>query len=215
MPNGCFSWFALQVRTQRERAVCHLLQQKNYDLFLPTMKRAQRGYDRIRLKEIPVFPGYLFCRLNPSNRLPILITPGVIRIGGNGAIPIPIDEEEIAALQVVITSGRQTQPVPFLNLGDKVRIEGGPLQGVEGILTSIKNSRKLVVSISLLQRSVGVEIDSDHVVLSRELSLKSLTLSKRLSGLALSVSPASEASFGTPDSRDNYVATNAVTSFER
>ena len=172
MHSEIFPWFALQVRSQREKAVYLSLAQKTYELFLPNMRHYRRGYDRIRIKELPLFPGYLFCRLDPSNRLPVLVTPGVIRIVGSGGVPIPVDDDEITAIQAVMNSGRETQRIPFVTVGEKVRIEEGPLQGVEGILMSIKNSRRLVVSVSLLQRSVVVEIDRERVVpADRELAV--------------------------------------------
>ena len=97
--------------------------------------------------------------MNPHNRLPVLMTPGVIQIVGVGKTPIPVEEQEIAAIQRVGKSGFPTMPWPYLEVGHVVRIEEGPLQGLSGMVLKIKSGLKLVLSVSLLQRSVAVEID--------------------------------------------------------
>ncbi len=87
------------------------------------------------------------------------MTPGVIQIVGVGKTPIPVEEPEIAAIQRVGKSGLPTMPWPYLEVGHVVRIEEGPLQGLSGMVLKIKSGPKLVLSVSLLQRSVAVEID--------------------------------------------------------
>jgi transcription antitermination factor NusG len=92
-------------------------------------------------------------------RLPILTTPGVISLVGAGKTPIPVDEEEIEGIRAILRSGFAAQPWPFLRVGSKVCIEGGPLAGLEGIIVNTDKVYRLIVSVSLLQRSVAVEID--------------------------------------------------------
>jgi|SRR5208283_1853029 len=156
----CLSWFALQVRTRYEAGVASLLQGKGYDLFLPLYKCRKHLSDRIKNVEMPLFPGYLFCRFDPLYRLPILTTPGVIQVVGYNRTPVPIEESEIQAIQALIASSLPSQPWPFFELGDRVRIEAGPLRGHEGILVEFRGSHRLVLSITLLHRAVAVEIDS-------------------------------------------------------
>ncbi|PYU87474.1 MAG: hypothetical protein DMG08_28010, partial [Acidobacteria bacterium] len=96
--------------------------------------------------------------------LPILVTPGVRQVVGTGKTPVPVDESEIAALQSIVVSRLQARPWPFLQVGQRVRIEQGPLSGVEGILLDSQKRERLVVSVTLLQRSVAVEIDGDWAV---------------------------------------------------
>ncbi len=117
-----------------------------------------------------MFPGYLFCRFNVNQRLPIVVTPGVVRVVGVGGTPFPVEEQEIQALQAIVLSKLQAEPWSYLNIGQKVRIELGSLAGVEGILTGVKGASKLVVSVSLLKRSVAVEIDESWVVPVRTLT---------------------------------------------
>ena len=120
---------------------------------------------RIKERETPLFPGYLFCRFNPQDRLPILKTPGVTQIVGYSHVPIPVDEAEIHAIRTLVASGIPNRPCAFFQVGNRVRIETGALHGLEGILLELKGKRRLVLSITLLQRSVAVEIDSEAVSL--------------------------------------------------
>jgi transcription antitermination factor NusG len=167
--NGQWPWFAILVRTNREKSACLLLENAGYECFLPISKYMRRWSDRIKEMELPLFPGYLFCRMNPHNRLPVLMTPGVIQIVGTGKTPIPVAEEEVAAIQRASKSGLSTIPWPYLQVGNVARIEDGPLQGMTGIVVRIKSGLKLVLSVNLLQRSVAVEINGEWV---RPLSLK-------------------------------------------
>lgn len=158
-----YPWFALQVRMRHEVAVSDHLQGKGYEWFLPLYKSRRRWSDRIKEIDAPLFPGYLFCRLNPLDRLPILKTPGVTQIVGYNHVPVPVDEQEIAAIRTLVASRVPNYPCAYLEVGSKVRIDTGALRGLEGILTDVKGKQRLVLSITLLQRSVAVEIDSDAV----------------------------------------------------
>lgn len=158
-----YPWFALQVRYQYESIVTAHLSGKGYEWLLPLYKRRRRWSDRIKEIEQPLFPGYVFCRFNPLNRLPILTTPGVSLIVGYGKIPAPIDESEISAIQSAVKSGLPTQPWPFVHIGQRVRIEQGPLCGLEGTLLESRGRHRLVLSVTLLQRSMAVQVDNAWV----------------------------------------------------
>lgn len=152
-------WFAILTRTGREKNASLLLENNGYDCYLPVSRSQRKWSDRMKEIELPLFPGYLFCRMNPHNRLPVLMTPGVIQIVGVGKTPLPIDEHEIAAIQCVGKSALPAMPWPYLQVGNVARIEEGPLKGLTGIVVKIKSGLKLVLSVNLLQRSVAVEID--------------------------------------------------------
>ena len=156
-------WFALQVRPRFERIVASALLAKGYEGFLPLYRCKRRWSDRIKEIELPLFDGYMFCRFDVTKRLPILVTPGVIRVVGIGNNPTPVDEDEIAAIFSIVMAGAQAEPHPYLRVGQRVRIERGTLSGVEGILLAEKKPARLVVSVTLLQRSVAVEIDEAWV----------------------------------------------------
>jgi transcription antitermination factor NusG len=162
-PTPSNQWFALHVRPRFEKLVASSLLGKGYESFLPLYKTRSRWSDRMKEIDRPLFPGYLFCRLDLEHRLPLLVTPGVIQIVGIGKKPHEIDEAEIMAIQAIVASGFQAEPWPYLHIGKRVRIDRGPLADVEGILLATRSASRLVVSVTLLQRSVAVEIDSDWV----------------------------------------------------
>jgi transcription antitermination factor NusG len=161
--DGLLPWFALHVRTRQEAGVATHLHGMGYEEFLPLQKTRTQWSDRMKASETPLFPGYLFCRFDPQNRLPILKTPGVIQVVGYSRQPIPVAETEIAALQALVASGLPSQPWPYLEVGEQVRIQAGPLRGRTGVLVEFKGTHRLILSVSLLQRSVAVEIDAELV----------------------------------------------------
>jgi transcription antitermination factor NusG len=156
-------WYALQVRTRWESSVALLLAGKDYQTFLPTYKTKQRRSGRVREANLPLFPGYVFCQFDAQKRLPILVTPGVIAVVGRGRVPLPVGDSEIASLQTIVSSGLRAEPWPYLELGQKIRIESDALMGLEGILINFKGNHRLVVSVTLLRRSVALEIDRSCV----------------------------------------------------
>jgi len=153
-------WFALQVKSRHERVSALALRNKGYEEFLPLHRSRRRWADRVKVLPLPLFPGYVFCRFAPAERLPVLDTPGVYGVVCAGRIPAPIDEAEIGALQALIRSMAVAEPWPFLSVGARVRIAEGPLRGLHGILIQTKQQHRIVLSVSLLQRSVAVEVDS-------------------------------------------------------
>ena len=158
------AWYAVRTKPRHEKATARALDALGHEQFLPLRRTRKKWSDRMQTTELPLFPGYLFCKFCWNNRLPILTTPGVNSIISFGSKPSPVDPHEIAALQKVIASGMPVEPHPFLAVGARVRIHSGAMAGVEGILTSHRNNWRIVVSITLLQRSVGVEIDRASVI---------------------------------------------------
>jgi transcription antitermination factor NusG len=156
-------WYALKVRTGVERRLKTTLERKGCRVFLPTWLDCRRYSDRIKPIQAPLFPGYLFCRLDISYRLPILTTPGVGSILGSGSEPLPIDELEMAAIQRLAEPGSSPVPWPYLREGDRVRVQWGPLAGIDGFVLRADGKDRLILSLHLLQRSVAVQIDRLHI----------------------------------------------------
>ena len=152
-------WFALQVRTRWESSTALLLSGKGYETLLPTYQTKKRWNGKLKELNAPLFPGYVFCQFDALNRLPILVTPGVITVVGRGKVPLPVEDVEIAAIQTLVSSGLRAEPWPYLEIGQRVRIESDALSGLEGILIKFKGNHRIVVSVSLLRRSVALEID--------------------------------------------------------
>lgn len=163
-------WYALHIKPRFEKLVTTQLDQKGYPTLLPTYTSKRKWSDRVKTLSLPLFPGYIFCRFNINARLPIVATPGVMRVLGIGRIPTPVNESEITAIQHIMDSCAHAEPHPYLTAGEMVEIESGPLQGLTGIIVRVKNSDRLVVSVSLLMRSVAVEVDQVAVRPVRETS---------------------------------------------
>lgn len=156
-------WYALQVRTRWESSTSLLLSGKGYQTLLPTYRVKKTWSGKLKELDTPLFPGYVFCEFDAHNRLPVLVTPGVIAVVGRGKIPVPVEDGEIAGIRAAMTSGYRVEPCPYLELGQKVRIESEPLQGLEGILVNFKGNHRIVLSVTLLRRSVALEIDRSCV----------------------------------------------------
>ena len=169
-------WFALRVKSRSEKIVSTIARNKGFEEFLPLYQSRRRWSDRFKSVDVPLFPGYVFCRLNPEFRLPLLTIPGVLSFVGIGKVPVPIDDAEMAAIQTAIGSGLLAEPYPFLEVGQRVRIAEGPLTGIEGLLVEVRKQQRLAVSVSLLKRSVAVEIDRHWVrpldAVGREISVR-------------------------------------------
>jgi transcription antitermination factor NusG len=156
-----FLWYAIHTRSKFERVAFTSLSAKGYKAFLPLYRSSRRWSDRSKELDLPLFPGYVFCAFDVQELLPIVTTPGVTSIVCAGKTPVSIPDSEIEAIQTMIRSGLHAQPWPHLAAGTKVVIEKGPLAGIEGIAMSVNKRYRLIVSVSLLQRSVAVEIDRE------------------------------------------------------
>ena len=155
------SWFAAYTRPRHEQRVAAQLAERQIASFLPTYKSARRWKDRRKLLELPLFPSYLFVQMKSENRLELLRLPGMVGLVCFQGKPAPVATVEIENLRLAGTLA--VRPHPFLRAGRKVRIRSGSLAGVEGIFVRKRDTARLVLSISLLQRSVAVEIDDADV----------------------------------------------------
>jgi len=168
-------WFALRVRPQQERSALLALRNKGLHGYLPLYRTRRRWSDRYKELQLPLFPGYLFCRFSPLDRLRVETTPSVLYIVTWGHRLEPVSDSEIAAVQSMLASGLPATPYPYLKDGDFVYIHRGPLQGLEGILVQVKSIWRVVVSVTLLQRSVAVEVDRETIAPSSRLRPRPLT----------------------------------------
>ena len=156
-------WFALRVKSRCEKLVATIANNKGFEEFLPVYQSRRRWSDRVKSVEFPLFPGYVFCRLDPQRRMPLLTIPGVLHFVGIGKVPMPLEDAEVEVIQAAVKSGLVTEPWPFLEVGQRVRLEQGPLAGVEGIFVGTSRQDRLVVSVTLLKRSVAVNMERHWV----------------------------------------------------
>jgi transcription antitermination factor NusG len=158
-----YPWYAIRTKSNFEQPTATVLRHKGFEEFLPVYVARKRWSDRVKTVQAPLFPGYIFCRLDVQKRLPVLTTPGVVGIVGIGRQPVPIPDQEIANIHSITKSGLAAQPWPFLRVGERILIDRGPLAGTEGILQRMKGQWRLVASIDLLQRSIAVEVEREWV----------------------------------------------------
>ncbi|MCU1323495.1 MAG: transcriptional activator RfaH [Acidobacteriaceae bacterium] len=157
-------WYALQVAAKKEDIVAQLLLHKGYEQYVPMYtddsQRNRKNHSTLR----KLFPGYVFCKFSYAAKLQaragagVVTTPGVIRIVG-GTRPAPIPTEEIEAIRMALAAGVHTEPWPF-EMGQKVRIQAGPLRGVSGIVVRADGKHRMIITIDLLHRAVAVTIES-------------------------------------------------------
>ena len=164
-PSGVASapWFALRVKPNYEKPVSVALRGKGFDEFLPLFRSRRQWSDRVKVMDLPLFPGYLFCRLNLEERMPLITTPGFLYIVGVGKNPEPVAESEILAIQSVLRSGVPVTPWPSLVVGQKVQVKQGPLRGLVGVVAKIANQHRMYVSVTLLKRSISVEVAPEWI----------------------------------------------------
>ena len=157
-------WYALTVPYQHERQTEKTLQSQGLETLVPVYRSRRQWSDRVKELEMPLFAGYVLCHFDLSDRIQVLDTPGVAKIVGFGGAPVALEDSEIAAIQRMVGSKLPLAPWPYLKAGDRVRVEHGPMRGLEGTLLRIKDSLRLVMGVDLLQRSIAVEVEQEAVV---------------------------------------------------
>lgn len=155
------SWFALKVSARSESTAGAALRLRGFEEFSPRFSQVRKYKDRFKIVDRAVFPGYVFCRCNLSQKKAVLSATAVKYLVSFGGRPAAIPESEITAVRAVVKAGGS--PFPFFARGDRVTITDGPLAGVDGIVVRRGNSHAFVVSITLLQRSVALTIDERYL----------------------------------------------------
>jgi transcription antitermination factor NusG len=158
-------WYAVKTRSRHEKVVAHQLQNQEITTFLPLITQVRRWSDRKKTVQVPLFPGYAFVRLTPSAEqyVRILRIHGVSSFVGVRGQATPIPEKQIADIQLLLTSNAAYSICPFLKVGQKVRIRGGCLDGVEGLLIARNGDQNLLISVEPMQRSLAVNIQGYDV----------------------------------------------------
>jgi transcription antitermination factor NusG len=165
-------WYAIHTRAKHEKRVAAELRDKGIETFVPVSREVHRWSDRSRVLDIPMFPCYAFVSavITPTVQVTVLEHPSVLRWIGFQGRPSPIPREEIASIQAVVRSGVQVGAHAFVAVGDRVRIRGGSLDGVEGVLIGNEDERKLIVSVEMVGQSVAVSLKNYEVELAARIS---------------------------------------------
>jgi transcription antitermination factor NusG len=156
-------WYAVRTRSRFEAVTAAALRDKGYVEFLPIWRSRRQWSDRVKEIDLPLFPGYVFCRFSARDPYSVLNSPGVVHIVSVGARPIPVEDREIESVRSICAAGIPAFPWNNVVAGQRLMVVRGPLKGVEGTLISVKDQYRLVVSISLLQRSVSAELQRDWI----------------------------------------------------
>ena len=156
-------WFALRVKSRHEKSVASSLHSKDIEGLLPLYVNRNSWSDRYKNVRLPLFPGYVFSRFNAEKRAAVLRTPGVIDLVRFGEKVFPVDPKEMEALQRLAQSGLTCEPCAYVEVGERVEIRGGPFFGLTGLVTEVRSAKRLVLSVTLLRRSILVELDRDWV----------------------------------------------------
>jgi transcription antitermination factor NusG len=156
-------WYALAVGYQHEQQAERALRSKGLETLVPLYKSQRQWSDRVKEIQLPVFAGYVLCYFPLRERLHVMDTPGVGKIVGFGGTPAAVEDSEIAAIQRVVASKQPWAPWPYLKAGDRVRVERGPMRGLEGTLLRTKDALRLVIGVEMLQRSMAVELDREAI----------------------------------------------------
>jgi transcriptional antiterminator NusG len=158
-------WYALHTRSNFEKRVADALSEKGMTVYLPAIREVHRWKDRNKAVDRPLFPGYLFIRMvdTDTSRLQVLRTSGTVRILGQGDALESVPDLELESVQRLLTSDVCFALHPFLREGTWVRVNRGPLEGVEGQLKRFKTGARLIVSVQLLRQSFAAEVDARDV----------------------------------------------------
>jgi transcription antitermination factor NusG len=154
-------WYVAYTYPRHERAVADQLSQRSVETFLPTFARTSHWKDRRVTLDLPLFPGYVFARINMNEKLAVVSVPSVIRILSLKGAPVPVSDAEIDAVRLCVGKGGSLEPHRFVAVGERVRVRGGAFEGLEGIVVRQNNKCKLVVTIALIHQSVALEIEAD------------------------------------------------------
>ena len=159
-------WHVLHVVANHEKQVARHLSIRSVEHYLPLYTERSRWTDRTVTLERPLFMGYVFVHLTPQNKLPLISTPGVIRLLGHSDSGI-VTSEEVSRIRQGLESGCVLRPHPNVHVGMPVRVREGAFAGVEGIVTQLRQRCKVIISLAAAKQSFSLEADLADVELLR------------------------------------------------
>jgi len=154
-------WYALHTRPRHEKIVNQRLSERGVQTFLPLIEQVRRWSDRKKILELPLFSGYVFakCTSHRNERLKAVRVDGVLELVGGRGEGSPIPEDQVEAVRTLLGKNVPWSLHPYLEIGQRVRITSGPLNGVEGILMARQGERTLVISVNAIQRSLAIRVE--------------------------------------------------------
>ncbi len=157
------SWFAAYTNSRHEKRVASQFAERQIESFLALYSTSHHWKNRCEMNlELPLFPNYVFVRIDPRERVRILEVPGVLSLVGFGRVLAPLPDFEIEALRSGLGQ-RRIEPHPYLVIGERVRIKAGPMTGMEGVLVRKKSNFRVVLALDAIMQCVAVEVDADDL----------------------------------------------------
>jgi len=156
-------WYAAYTNSHHEKRVGSYFAERRIESFLPLYAAVRRWKNRCQMNlELPLFPNYVFVRIDPRERVRVLEVPGVLSLVGFARTPAPLPDFEIEALRCGLGK-RTVEPHPYLVMGERVRIRAGAMVGMEGVLLRKKNNFRVVLALDVIMLGVAVEVDADDL----------------------------------------------------
>jgi transcription antitermination factor NusG len=158
-------WYAIRSRSRAEKEITRQLDKHGIETFLPLVIEVRVWSDRHKKVQLPLFPGYTFVRIDysSSSRREVLQARGVVGFVGMKGAGIPIPDEQIRDIQTVLANNVPCRDHSYLKVGQRVRVRGGSLNGLEGILVGQKGARNLIISVEPIQRSLSICVEGYEV----------------------------------------------------
>jgi len=157
------NWFAAYTNSHHEKRVASQFAERQIESFLPLYPARHRWKNRCEMNlELPLFPNYVFVRINVQDRVRVLAVPGVVSLVGFKRIPAPLPDFEIETIRSSLGQ-RRIEPHPYLVVGERVRIRTGPMTGMEGVLVRKKHNFRVVLVLDVIMQCVAVEVDADDL----------------------------------------------------
>lgn len=153
-------WYAVRTRSRHEKLVARQLENQGIESFLPVVTQTRKWSDRRKQVETPLFSGYAFLRMihSSDDRVRVLRTQGVVSFVGVHGTGTPIPDHQIEDIKTLVASRIPYEERPFLQIGQRVRVRGGALDGIQGILVAENGDHSLVISVEPIQRSLCVRV---------------------------------------------------------
>lgn len=157
------NWFAAYTNSHHEKRVASHFDERQIESFLPLYSALHHWKNRCRVGlDLPLFPNYVFVHIDPRERVRVLEVPGVLSLVGFGRTLAPLSDFEIEALRSCVGQ-RKIEPHPYLVIGERVRINAGPMMGMEGVLVRKKSNFRVVLLLDVIMQCVAVEVDADDL----------------------------------------------------
>jgi len=169
-------WYVLHTRSRYENTVSEALMKKSMEVFFPKIlvrnrhlnqktDRKNQKTDRKKMIPVPLFPGYIFVRtaLDPQVHLDILKTAGAVHLIGSRSGPVPVPDETIASLKIMVSADNPLSTGAHFEAGDRVMVISGPFAGVRGIFFRYKGVNRVIVNLEVLGQYVSAEVSESDV----------------------------------------------------